>query len=184
MDTGKSNEQSFRPRDPSQPNSRRTSLAMSSRRVSYFNAGQRSSLLGQRGSMWGIFRGGLPKNVKYENTYRTEPKEKERINQKKLETLIQDILNKALDSEKYEYQKVQSLTTNLANSIRKSVRELLAPSRYKVVVNINIGSMKDTSLTLSSRALWHVESGDTFAQACFSNASLFAVALVFCTYYE
>ncbi|VDP75989.1 unnamed protein product [Echinostoma caproni] len=66
------------------PGSRRQSTLLHSRRTSQISLGPRRSIVGPRGSLWGAFRSGFQKPVKYENTYRMEPKEQERVKHKKV----------------------------------------------------------------------------------------------------
>ncbi|THD25898.1 Tctex1 domain-containing protein 1 [Fasciola hepatica] len=169
---------------PVQPGSRRPSTLTHSRRQSQASVGYRRSIAGPRGSLWGAFRSGFQKNVKYENTYRMQPKENECIKQKKLNDMVDDVLKHSLQSETYDPRKAESLTLNLANVLRKRAREICTPSRYKIIAQVNIGSCKNTTVSLSSRALWHADSNDTFVESTFSNSSIYAVALVYCVYFE
>ncbi|KAA0201063.1 Tctex1 domain-containing protein 1 [Fasciolopsis buskii] len=169
---------------PVLPGSRRQSVLTHSRRQSQASVSHRRSVVGPRGSLWGTFRSGFQKSYKYENTYRMQPKESERIKQKKLEDMVDEVLKHLLESEAYDPRKSQSLSLNLANVLRKRARELCTPSRYKIITQVYIGSCKNATVSLSSRALWHPESNDTFVESTFSNSSIYAVALVFCVYFE
>ncbi|TPP64966.1 hypothetical protein FGIG_09854 [Fasciola gigantica] len=98
--------------------------------------------------------------------------------------MVDDVLKHSLQSEIYDPRKAESLTLNLANVLRKRAREICTPSRYKIIAQVNIGSCKNTTVSLSSRALWHADSNDTFVESTFSNSSIYAVALVYCVYFE
>ncbi|KAF5406201.1 Tctex1 domain containing-protein 1 [Paragonimus heterotremus] len=177
---------SVKPRDANQPGSRRPSVALLSRRMSQMSTGGRRSIFGARNSIWSAIRGGgFHKPVKYENTYRTVPKEGELINQQKLSDLVHDTLESTLKSERYDPKRVPTMAMNLANLLRKRVREIITPSRYKIIAQVNIGSCKNATVTLASRAVWDTEdSGDTYAEASYFNSSIYAVALVYCVYFE
>ncbi|VDP71547.1 unnamed protein product [Echinostoma caproni] len=98
--------------------------------------------------------------------------------------MVDDVLKHSLQSETYDSRQSQSLALNLANVLRKRAREICTPSRYKIITQVHIGSRKNNSVSLSSRALCHPDSGDTFVEATYSNASIYAVALVYCVYFE
>ncbi|XP_018645782.1 dynein light chain 3' fragment [Schistosoma mansoni] len=73
---------------------------------------------------------------------------------------------------------------NLANMLRKNVRELNTPSRYKFVVQVHIGSPEHNSIFIGSQSIWNIEMGDTYASAIFSNSKIFAVGIIHAVYFE
>lgn len=77
--------------DTSQTDSRRPSIITQSRRQSRFSFASRRSLFGGHGSLIGMLRGGVNKNIKYENTYRIQPKPNERIKQKQVSFFTSEI---------------------------------------------------------------------------------------------
>ncbi|CAH8617913.1 unnamed protein product [Heterobilharzia americana] len=170
--------------DTTQSDSRRTSFFMHSRRQSRFSFASRKSIFGGGGSFMGMLRGGGNKTVKYENTYQLKPKPTEKVKQKQLENLIQTTLNNTLKDVVYDQQQARILSMNLANMLRKSVREMNNPSRYKFIVQVHIGSPEQSSIFISSQAVWNIEMGDTYASATFSNSKLFAVGIIYAVYFE
>lgn len=84
----------------------------------------------------------------------------------------------------YEPLQARILSMNLANMLRKNVRELNTPSRYKFVVQVHIGSPERNSIFISSQSVWNVEMGDTYASAIFSNSKIFAVGIIHAVYFE
>ncbi|CAH8652688.1 unnamed protein product [Schistosoma rodhaini] len=170
--------------DTSQTDSRRPSIIPQSRRQSRFSFASRKSLFGGHGSLIGMLRGGVNKNIKYENTYRIQPKPNERIKQKQLRNLIQTTLDHTLKDVNYEPLQARVLSMNLANMLRKNVRELNTPSRYKFVVQVHIGSPEHNSIFIGSQSIWNIEMGDTYASAIFSNSKIFAVGIIHAVYFE
>ncbi|KAG5443054.1 Tctex1 domain-containing protein 1 [Clonorchis sinensis] len=155
--------------------------SMFPRRVSKWSIGSRKSL--GRSSLFGIYR--VMKSVKYENTYRTGPKRTDRISEEKLKEIVNETMVAVLESEVYNPQRAQTLSVNLSNQLRKYVHEAYPKSRYKIIAQVTVGSPEGCSIIMTSRALWNPkECGDTFVEATFSNTKIFAVALVFCLYYE
>ncbi|TNN08063.1 Tctex1 domain-containing protein [Schistosoma japonicum] len=170
--------------DTTQNDSRRTSILNQSRRQSRYSFTIRKSIFGRHGSFIGLSRGGMNKNIKYENTYRITPKPNEKIKQKQLQNLIQTTLDNTLKDVTYEPKQAYVLSMNLANMLRKSVRELNTPSRYKFIVQVHIGSPQNSSIFISSQAVWNIEMGDTYASAIFSNSKVFAVGIIHAVYFE
>ncbi|KAK4475613.1 hypothetical protein MN116_000887 [Schistosoma mekongi] len=167
-----------------QNDSRRPSILNQSRRQSRYSFTLRKSIFSRHGSFLGLSRGGMNKNIKYENTYRITPKSNEKIKQKQLQDLIQTTLDHTLKDVTYEPRQAHVLSMNLANMLRKSVRELNTPSRYKFIVQVHIGSPKQSSIFISSQAVWNIEMGDTYASAIFSNSKVFAVGIIHAVYFE
>ncbi|KAL3312740.1 Tctex1 domain-containing protein 1 [Cichlidogyrus casuarinus] len=164
--------------------SRRTSIMNMSRRGT-ITSNVRKSLVAHRDSFWKNTKGNAhSKSVQYENTFRTEPKPEERVSKKRIEDLLQEVLHGSLSDATYELMTAQTLSKNLANLIRKRLREMFPLARYKFVVLVHIGSNKNSSIMFASRGVWFVENGDTFAEASYKNASIYGVATVFATYYE
>ncbi|VEL22647.1 unnamed protein product [Protopolystoma xenopodis] len=101
-----------------------------------------------------------------------------------VEDLMSEVLRGALFDTTYEPSLLQTIGKNLANVIRKRVREVCNPVRYKYVVMVHLGSRKDSSISIVSRAVWFPESGDNYASVTYSNPSVFGVAMVFATFFE
>ena len=53
--------------------------------------------------------------------------------------------------------------------------------RYKVIVQVTIGQMKDQGVKITSRSLWDT-STDNYATVCFQNEHIWASAIVFGLY--
>ncbi|CAH8593150.1 unnamed protein product [Schistosoma turkestanicum] len=170
--------------DSSQADSRRPSIYNQSRRQSRFSFASHRSLTGVHGSLIGMLRGGVNKNVKFENTYRLQPKPNERVKHKRLQDLIQTTLDHTLKDVVYEPSQARVLSLNLANMLRKNVRELNTPSRYKFIVQVYIGSPERNSIFIGSQSLWNTDVGDTYASAIFANSKIFAVGIIHAVYYE
>ncbi|XP_056389096.1 dynein light chain Tctex-type 4 [Hyla sarda] len=130
---------------------------------------------------------GLPlyrpiQEVQYENTYRTGPEEDSRFNPCRAQKVVEIALRSYLGDTKYNPLSSGQLAQTLADLIRSKLKES-SPARYKVVCNVILGQMGRQGARVSSRSLWDPQN-DNFACATYSNATLFAVAMVHGVYYE
>ncbi|XP_048763327.1 dynein light chain Tctex-type 5-like [Ostrea edulis] len=120
-------------------------------------------------------------NVRYENTYKTEPDVKFRSFD--VRNAIKEIFERELGTMKYDKEKCISLTTTLSEKIKHSVKILGFP-RYKIVVVVAIGQQEThPSIAFTSRCIWN-QGTDNFSEYTFNNASLYAVGLVYAMYMD
>ncbi|XP_075688693.1 dynein light chain Tctex-type 4 [Rhinoderma darwinii] len=130
---------------------------------------------------------GLPlfqpiKEIQYENTYKMEPDQDCRFNPCRAQKALETILRNYLVDTKYNPLTSGQLAQNLSDLIRSKLKEF-SPARYKVVSSVFLGQMGHQGVKVSSRSLWDPQN-DNFASASYSNATLFAVAMVHGLYYE
>ena len=118
--------------------------------------------------------------VLYENTYKTEPDRA--IEAWKIKEILNDVLESKLKDESYNEKSTKQLCLSLTEVIKQRVKDLDYP-RFRIVVTVNIGEMKEQGFRMGSRCLWEAKF-DSFADAVFQNKSLFAIATVFMVYYE
>ncbi|XP_013408480.1 tctex1 domain-containing protein 1-B [Lingula anatina] len=125
----------------------------------------------------GIYR----RNLQYENTYKMEPDV--RFMAGCVEKEAEDVLTERLKDMKYDPATCKHLSQELAGIIMERVK-LFAFKRYKFVVVVSIGSLKERpGMQFGSRCLWN-KGTDSFANVKFANGSLFAVAMIYGLYYE
>lgn len=77
----------------------------------------------------------------------------------------------------------EELSSDIANKIKRRCKEKLHIPRYKLVVQVTIGQMKDQGVMITSRCLWDT-STDNYTSANFQNEYIWASALVFGLYAE
>lgn len=85
----------------------------------------------------------------------------------------------------YEAGKCASLSTTVSDEIRHMVKKSIPP-RYKLIVNVVIGSKKKedtTDIIVTSQCLWDPHS-DNFTSSQYVNKTLFCVVLVHAVYFE
>ncbi|EED87995.1 dynein light chain, partial [Thalassiosira pseudonana CCMP1335] len=73
------------------------------------------------------------------------------------------------------------LSKDISNKIKDNCKTTLALPRYKLIVQVSIGQMKDQGVRVTSRCLWET-STDNYAAATFQNQHIWASAIVFGLY--
>ena len=116
----------------------------------------------------------------FENTYQLEPKGK--FQTSKVKEIIEDVLKSQLKDETYDPKSSRQFVKTLCEIIKGRVKELKY-ERYKIVVTVTIGQLKDQGFRMGSRCCWDAKL-DTFATGSFRNKTLFAVGTVWGVYYE
>ncbi|KFQ03344.1 Tctex1 domain-containing protein 4, partial [Leptosomus discolor] len=105
-----------------------------------------------------------------------------KFNAGRVQQVLEGALASALGTTVYSPQDSAPLAQSLTELLHSQVKVVLPP-RYKLVCQVVLGQQGQQSLLVASRALWDTES-DSFASATFSNASLFAVAIVHGVYFD
>ncbi|XP_056122617.1 dynein light chain Tctex-type 5 [Rhinichthys klamathensis goyatoka] len=118
--------------------------------------------------------------VPMENTYRLTPAR--RFPVITVKDILKDVLTSYLQEEKYEPELCRQMTKTISEVVKARVKELMIP-RYKFIVIISIGQIRDLNIRMGSRCLWD-ETRDNFSSHTFKNSSLFATATVYGVYFE
>ena len=114
----------------------------------------------------------------YENTYQLEPPAEVEI--WKVKEIIEDVLQSKLKDETYGEKSTMQLSLSLTEIIKQRVKDLNYP-RYRIIVQVSIGELKEQGFRMGSRCLWEPKY-DTFTTCSFQNKSIFATASVFLVY--
>ncbi|XP_029802397.1 tctex1 domain-containing protein 4 [Suricata suricatta] len=115
-------------------------------------------------------------------SYRTEPAPGEHWEASRLQRALEAALETRLCNACYSGAEAGPLTQELCELVRVRLREI-SPPRHKLVCSVVLGPRAGQGMHVVSRALWDTER-DGLASAAFTNASLFAVAVVHGLYYE
>ncbi|XP_065122038.1 dynein light chain Tctex-type 5 [Paramisgurnus dabryanus] len=118
--------------------------------------------------------------VQMDNTYQLTPSR--RFPVLTVNDILKDVLTSYLQEEKYEPELCRQMTKTISEVVKARVKDLMIP-RYKIIVIINIGQIRDQNIRMGSRCLWDA-AHDTFSSHSFKNSSLFASANVFGVYFE
>ncbi|XP_072429411.1 dynein light chain Tctex-type 5 [Chiloscyllium punctatum] len=130
---------------------------------------------------------GLPlyqpiREVKCENTYKSQPDEGYKFDPYKVQKVLEGTLSNYLANNSYNPVTSVQLVQSLTDHIRLKVKDINIP-RYKLVCNVVLGQLNDQGILIVSRCLWDTLT-DNYATATFKNTSLFAVATVYGIYFE
>ncbi|NXP73166.1 TC1D4 protein, partial [Ramphastos sulfuratus] len=120
--------------------------------------------------------------TRLENTYRMQPDEGCKFNTEQVERVLEGTLARALGTTVYNPQDGAQLAQSLVELLQSQAKEVVPP-RYKLVCQVLLSQQGQQSLLVASQALWDPKS-DNFASTTFSNASIFAVAIVHGIYFE
>ena len=75
----------------------------------------------------------------------------------------------------------EALSKDIVNNIKDKCKKVMDIPRYKIIVQVSIGQMKDQGVCISSRCLW-ATSTDNYASASYQNQYIWASAIVFALY--
>ncbi|XP_038048564.1 tctex1 domain-containing protein 1-B-like [Patiria miniata] len=121
--------------------------------------------------------------VRFENTFKMTPDPGTRFVPGEVEKIARQVLEANLtEKTRYEPRTCSIFTQRIAEEIKMRVKELKIP-RYKITCQVFMGSVSGQCQQMVSRAVWNTDT-DNFATCTYQNNSLYAVALVHCTYYE
>ena len=82
-----------------------------------------------------------------------------------------------------EGEDFEALSKTIADTIRTRVKAELNVSRYKFVVQVTIGQLKDQGVRITSRCLWDTQT-DNYASVDYKNEHVWGSAMVFGLYAE
>mmetsp|Transcript_10401 Transcript_10401/g.12820 ORF Transcript_10401/g.12820 Transcript_10401/m.12820 type:complete len:146 (+) Transcript_10401:28-465(+) len=126
----------------------------------------------------------------YLPTYILKPAEDEKFYPSQVKQIAERVLQQELDGkidEKWiedwmEYgDDFENLTKDICQKIKDRVRTSLNLPRYKIVVQLTLGQMKDQGVCITSRCLWDT-ANDNYASVSYQNEFIWACALVFGMY--
>uniref|UniRef100_A0A7S0CLV0 Dynein light chain n=1 Tax=Proboscia inermis TaxID=420281 RepID=A0A7S0CLV0_9STRA len=127
-----------------------------------------------------------------EPTYITKPGEDEKFYPSQVMVIADAILKSELSGkvdEKWvgewsEYSEdFESLSIDIADKIKEECKQKLEVERYKLMVQVTFGQMKNQGVRITSRCLWDTTT-DNYATASYKNEHIWASAVVFGLYTE
>ena len=99
-----------------------------------------------------------------------------------VEPILFKFLKDNLECSSYDSQECRELSKELSEELKDVVKSMKYP-RYKFVSMVTIGPKEKQAITISSRSLINKDM-DTHASVYYTNGSLFAVAMIFATFFE
>ena len=120
----------------------------------------------------------------YLPSYRLGPEKNQLFNVGLAQRTMKQMMESYLASETYNPKTIPNLTKTLSENIKKKLRdEAVRSPRYKLLVFVAIAQNQRQGITFATRCIWS-EEYDTYAEASFQNASLYAVATAFAVYHD
>lgn len=111
-----------------------------------------------------------------------EPKPDEKFNPISVKKLIDEVLAEKLSGVTYDDKVATALALEISNMVKLKCKTLKMP-RYKIIVQTFIGENLNQGLRVASKSLWNPKF-DNYASGSYINSNLFAVVLVYGSYYE
>ncbi|XP_022100952.1 tctex1 domain-containing protein 1-like [Acanthaster planci] len=146
-------------------------------------------------SMWWRFRRGGESNsqravdaadeagqLRYENSYRMQPKPGCHFRPEKVEAIMNEVLESELSHKRYVPENGPELVKRLSEEIKHKVK-LLCFERYRLVVFIQVGQIEGADTMVISRCVWNTET-DCYATATFQNGWVYAIATTYGIYLD
>eukprot|EP00611_Tribonema_gayanum_P011634 TRINITY_DN21946_c0_g1_i1.p1 TRINITY_DN21946_c0_g1~~TRINITY_DN21946_c0_g1_i1.p1 ORF type:complete len:133 (-),score=32.29 TRINITY_DN21946_c0_g1_i1:17-415(-) len=115
-------------------------------------------------------------------TYVMKPAEDEVFYPAKAKAISEKIVKAELGGKEYDEQEAKEWSLNIADAIREQIKQLSIP-RYKVVVQVTVGQMKDQGVRVASRCLWDTAT-DNYASVNYKTQSLWCNVMCFGIYTE
>ncbi|CAD5126129.1 unnamed protein product [Dimorphilus gyrociliatus] len=104
-----------------------------------------------------------------------------RFSEKKVQTIIEDVMTDLISNNDYQADKAASLATEISLSIKSKVKDIVS-ERYKLIVHTTIGEKRNQG-QMASRCLWG-PSNDSYVSHKYENKTIVAVSIVFACYYD
>ena len=114
--------------------------------------------------------------------HRMDPKDDEKFYASAVKKIINEILADKLTDVSYDDKQAQALALDISNLVKIRCKSLKMP-RYKIIVQTFIGENQNQGLRVASESLWNPKY-DNYASCSFVSEKLFAVVIVFGSYYE
>lgn len=99
-----------------------------------------------------------------------------------VEPTLHKFLKDNLQFVSYDPDECRQLSQELSEELRDIVKSLKYP-RYKFVAMVTIGQKDKQTISIGSQSLWDTNM-DTYVTSSYNNDSIFAVAMVFATFFD
>ena len=76
---------------------------------------------------------------------------------------------------------LEELSKDIADKIKEKCKSTMDLPRYKIIVQVTIGQMRDQGVRITSRSLWDTTT-DNYATVSYQNQNIWASAIVFGLY--
>lgn len=116
-----------------------------------------------------------------QNSYVIRPNFKNKFRVDFVKSTMQEVLNDELSSKHYDAEETTKWSKDISDAIKEKLKTL-EYERYKFIVQVVIGEQRGEGVKIAARCLWDSDT-DNYAQATYSNETLFCVAVAYGVYY-
>lgn len=113
-------------------------------------------------------------------TFSLRPDHQHRFRPAEIKPIVRSILTNRLEEQQYKTDEIQSISKEIADTIRDKIRSLDL-DRYKILVNCMIGEQRGEGLRAGCKMFWDSDTDD-YLEEVYMNNDLFAVVTVFGVY--
>jgi tctex1 domain-containing protein 2 len=100
-----------------------------------------------------------------------------------VDSIVKSIFEERLKNEQFDPHNSQNIVEELTKLIRYRVKTELNIPRYKLAIQVVLGSMEGQAVKVASKCLWDPKF-DNYASVSYKNESLYCVGMVFGCYHE
>lgn len=113
-------------------------------------------------------------------TFSLRPDHQHKFRPNEIKPLVRTILESRLEDQEYNPDEIQSISKEIADSVRDRVRSLEL-ERYKILVHCMIGEQRGEGLRTGCKMFWDSDT-DNYLEEVYVSKHLFAVVTVFGVY--
>ena len=97
--------------------------------------------------------------------------------------VCEDVVMEVVGKQEWRGEEETVWSVQIAEKVKARIKSDLAIPRYKIVVQVTLGEMKNQGVRVASKCLWDADA-DNYASFSFRNESLWCCVMVFCCYTE
>mmetsp|Transcript_20883 Transcript_20883/g.61011 ORF Transcript_20883/g.61011 Transcript_20883/m.61011 type:complete len:138 (-) Transcript_20883:626-1039(-) len=116
-------------------------------------------------------------------TYIMKPEETEIFYPSQVKAIASEVLESELAGKEYDEDVSKEQIVAICDKIKARVKGECNIPRYKIIVQVTLGQMKDQGVRVASRCLWDTGT-DNYASVKYQNQHLWSCAMIFGLYTE
>nr|CCC93126.1 putative dynein light chain [Trypanosoma congolense IL3000] len=113
-------------------------------------------------------------------TFSLRPDHNRKFRPNDIRPIVRSLLESRLENEVYKADEIQSISKEIADSVRDKIRSMEL-ERYKIMVHCMIGEQRGQGLRAGCKMFWDSDTDDFFEEV-YVTQHLFAVVTVFGLY--
>ena len=114
-------------------------------------------------------------------TYIMAPTEDEKFSPAAVKSVIDAVLSEKLTGKEYAEDDAKEWSIEICEDVKAAVKATVY-HRYKIIVQVTIGELRDQGVRVASRSLWDTDT-DNYASETFFTESIFCVASAYGLYH-